>query len=49
MKKRIAYWVIQGNGYAVCSPGSSVYDLYFSTERQMRCFAEDMGWKLRRA
>ena len=47
--KRIAYWVIQGSGYGVCSPGSNVYDLYFSTEKQMLKFAEEMGWKLRRA
>ena len=49
LMKLIARWFIKGNGYAVRSPGSNVYDLYFSTEKQMRDFANEMGWKLRRA
>ena len=46
--KRIAFWRLQGSGYGVSSPGSKVYDLYFSTEKQMWDFANEMGWKLKR-
>lgn len=47
MGRKIAFWVAGANGFSVCSPGSVVYDHYFSTLNQMYAFASEMGWKLK--
>lgn len=46
--KKTAFWIVRANGFWVSSPGSNLYDLYFSTEGQMFAFAAEMGWKLKR-
>ena len=47
-KSIIAKYCTVSNGYYLCSPGSRIFDLYFSTFEQMREFCYDMNWKLRR-
>ncbi len=43
----VAKYFQKGLGYALMAPGDDGYYFWFGSLKEVREFAEDMGWKLK--